>query len=115
VPEIVHYPEYAIVFNNDEEGDRYYIIQQGEVEIFKLNDAGEKLQYRVLKNGDHFGEIALLKGIPRTASVRTLTPCDLLVFTREEFLLLVQRNAHLRDSFEREASFLLRKPIEDEM
>ena len=108
MPATIHYPADAAVINNNDEGDHYYVITRGEVEVFQLDDRGEKVQLRVLKSGDHFGEIALLKGIPRTANVRTLTPCDLLVFTREEFLLLIQHNAHLRDSFEHEAIFLMR-------
>jgi CRP-like cAMP-binding protein len=45
----------------------------------------------VLETGDHFGEIALLRDVPRTATVRTLTPCIFLTLQRAQFLELIAR------------------------
>ena len=49
-----------------------------------LSAEGKKLNQ--LGDGDHFGEIALLRSVPRTATVRALTDTLLLVLSREVFL-----------------------------
>jgi len=113
MPELQTFPTGTMVITIDETADHYYIITRGEVEIFRHGDDGETVPLRTLKAGDHFGEIALLKGMPRTANVRTLTPCDLLVFTHDEFIVLLERSPRLRESFDIEANFLLHTAAED--
>ena len=54
----------------------------------------------VLEDGDFFGEIALLEEVRRTATVRALTPCLLLVLDRGEFRDLLAQAPELRKVFE---------------
>jgi ATP-binding cassette subfamily B protein len=54
----------------------------------------------VLEDGDFFGEIALLEEVRRTATVRTLTPCLLLVLDRGDFQDLLLEAPGLRRVFE---------------
>jgi CRP-like cAMP-binding protein len=59
------------------EGDRaesLFVLESGEVEVFRLYDGREHLLAR-LGAGDCFGEMALLDLLPRSATVRALTPC----------------------------------------
>ncbi len=67
-----------------EVGDRFYVIEQGEVEVFENG-----VFRRKEGPGESFGEIALLHDVPRTATVRTTEPTKLLVLEREQFLLAV--------------------------
>jgi ATP-binding cassette subfamily B protein len=55
-----------------------------------------------LRDGDYFGEIALLEDVPRTATIRTWVPTALLGLGREQFLDLLQAVPDLRAAFERE-------------
>ena len=69
-----------------EEGDRFYVILNG---IFAVTNIGALGPRRVLRPGEYFGEVALAMDIPRTASVRALTPatvasCDRATF--DEFI-----------------------------
>ncbi|MFT3843034.1 MAG: cyclic nucleotide-binding domain-containing protein [Myxococcaceae bacterium] len=74
-----------------EEGSEFYLLAKGEVDV--LSADGKKLAG--LKDGDHFGEIALLKRVPRTATVRTTTDSLLLVLSREVFLRALQADLSL--------------------
>ena len=67
-------------------------IVRGSVEIFQTDAEGRENRLRVQQDGDHFGEISLLKDMPRTATVRTLTPCTFLSLKQANFSLLVDRS-----------------------
>jgi MFS family permease len=67
-----------------EQGDRFYLIESGQVEVF---ENGEFRRNEGL--GESFGEIALLHDVPRTATVRTTEPTRLLQLEREQFLFAV--------------------------
>ncbi len=70
-----------------EEGARFYLIEEGELEA----DAGQGPV--VLEPGVGFGEIALLRDVPRTATVTARTPVKLLVLERSDFLGAVTQDA----------------------
>ena len=52
----------------------------------------------MLYDGDYFGEIALLKDVPRTATVWTRSPCIFLTLERADFLALLERAPLLHES-----------------
>jgi len=82
-----------------EEGDSFYIIVRGRFEVLKqLGDRQTKVA--LLQDGDHFGEIALLRGIPRTATVRAIGPATVLSMRREAFDRLTRQYPQLRDALE---------------
>ena len=54
----------------------------------------------ILRDGDYFGEMALLQQTPRTATVRTRAPSSLLRLDRDQFLDLLSSLPGLRDAFE---------------
>jgi CRP-like cAMP-binding protein len=74
------------VVREGEPGERFYIVLSG---IFAVSqdDLGPR---RVLRPGDYFGEVALAMNVPRTASVRALTPAVVASCDRETFDELVR-------------------------
>ena len=72
-------------------GDRFYLIDDGRVEVF-MDGAHRRFQGA----GESFGEIALLRGDPRTATVRTVDTTRLLALDRDHFIGAV--TGHLRSS-----------------
>lgn len=88
------------VVREGEEGNKCYIIVRGKFEIWKAQPDGRQIRVNVLQDGDHFGEIALLRGIPRTATVRALVPSVLLSIRREAFHRLTRDYPHLLAALE---------------
>lgn len=74
----------STIVTQGEPGDRFYIIEGGEATV----DIDHQ-QTRTLGPGDGFGEIALLRDVPRTATVKAATAVRLLALDREHFLAAV--------------------------
>ncbi len=66
-----------VIFAEDAPGDHMYIIERGEIEIFKRFGPRER-RLTVLGVGDFFGEGSVLEETPRTATARALTDCRVL-------------------------------------
>jgi MFS family permease len=82
----IHVEAGEVVVRAGETGDRFYIVGDGELEI--TNGARGSVH-----SGDFFGEIALLKDVPRTATVRATEPSNLYALEREDFLAAVTHSA----------------------
>jgi len=87
-------------FHQGDPGERFYVIARGAVEILLETEDGETRQLAVLRDGDFFGEIALVSEVPRTATVRTVTDCIFLTLHRTQFLALLEREPGLKERVE---------------
>ncbi len=83
-----------VIFKEGEPGDTMYIIQKGRVKITKRVDNVEKI-LMVLGKGDFFGEMALIRNTPRTATATAVDTCELLAFNREGFLSMISKNSNI--------------------
>ncbi len=72
------------VFEEDDRGDHFFIIVRGEVELRKAGPAGSK-KLAVLREGQAFGEMALLNQTPRSASAYALQDTYMLSVSRAAF------------------------------
>ncbi len=88
------YPTDQIVCEEGDPGESFYIILKGSVEIFSRRVE----QYiATLNEGEFFGEMSLLMGIPRSASVRTLEDSVLFIIERNDLQRLLANHQGLAD------------------
>jgi len=85
----VHLKAGETLFEQGEEGDSAYIIQNGIVDIIKKSE-GRDILLVARGPGEVFGEIALLTDQPRTAGVRARTDVDLIAIGRDDLRNLLQ-------------------------
>lgn len=81
-----------ILFNEGDLGDAFYIVLSGSVEVF-VSRIEKCLD--TLKAGSFFGELSLILGIPRTASVRALEPTVLFAIDSQGFKQILQEQPEL--------------------
>jgi CRP-like cAMP-binding protein len=87
----VHVDRGDPIFALGDAGDSLYIIRKGKVKIFLEDDRGQRILLAENGPGDMFGEISLLDGGVRTASVTALEDTELLVLDREDLLEFLTR------------------------
>ncbi|MCR4624849.1 MAG: ATP-binding cassette domain-containing protein [Lachnospiraceae bacterium] len=94
------FPAGSTIITEGDEGDLFYIIVRGRVEILKRIDDRDT-RVKILEDGDFFGEIALLSNVPRTATVRTVEPTLLISLKRSRFLKLAASVPGMHDKLEK--------------
>ncbi len=95
------YTPEQIIFRENESGESFYVILSGKVEVFS-----QKLdrQIAILTVGDFFGEISLLTGAPRTATMRVLEATTLFVVDRQALQKLLQNYKTLAEEIAKSLS-----------
>ncbi len=75
----------TIIFREGDPADGFYVVSSGKVRIYVRHEKGIERELAILGPGESFGEIALLTGETRTATVETLEDTRLMVLERDEF------------------------------
>lgn len=93
--DVVNLKPREILFREGDTGERMYIVVSGELEILKAPDSHEELILNRIYEGEYIGEMSLITGAPRTASVRASGETVLLSMSRAQLMDLLQRHPHL--------------------
>jgi CRP/FNR family cyclic AMP-dependent transcriptional regulator len=80
-----------VLFHEGDRGDVMYLIREGKIKITKGSGEDEKV-LAVLKEGDFFGEMAIIDGSPRSAGAIAATPVSLLVIDKTTFQTKIKEN-----------------------
>src|SRR5688572_24536610 len=78
-----------------EPGDSLHIVSDGTLGVFLVSESGEEQRVATLGVGEAFGEMALLTGEPRTATVRALGDAETLRLERTRFIELLTRKPRI--------------------
>jgi cyclic nucleotide-binding protein len=89
-----------IIVGDAEPGDSLFVISSGRVKAFVKGEEGRYREAREMGEGDFFGEIALLHGKPRTATVTAAESCELLELERAMVESLAATRPHVREVLE---------------
>jgi len=84
------YKKGELIFREGEEGDELFLVEEGKVAISKPVKGNLEQVLAHLGPGDHFGEMAILEKIPRTASATAEENCVLLVISEGDLLRMME-------------------------
>ena len=99
----------TVVLEGDDSVQALYLIASGSVQVYMTGIDGRETILSFLERGDFFGEMSLIDGEPRSASVRTVTDATLLVIHRESFLSLLRKSPEIAMALMSELCKRLRK------
>jgi energy-coupling factor transporter ATP-binding protein EcfA2 len=104
--EELSYPPGALIIREGEPADNFYIVTRGQVEVVLHEPNGQEIVVATMGVGQYFGEIELLRGGPRIATIRAAprTGVAVAALDREEFGRLVAGAEQTRAELARVAS-----------
>lgn len=82
---LLKYPKNSVIVTEGDTHSNFYIVVSGSLKVFVTGDDGRQVTFNRLEPGDYFGELALIDGAPRSASVMTLAPTTLQVISQQDF------------------------------
>jgi putative oxidoreductase len=91
----VSVPAGTRLVSQGETPEYFYVIQSGSVRVFRETSEGIRTELTELRAGSYFGEVALVTGRPRTASVEAAVDSKLIKVSKEEFDRLLDQNPQL--------------------
>ncbi len=103
------YRKGEVILMEEESGSALFVIIQGEVKVVRVGEDGREVILSILGASDIFGEMALLDGEARSASVIALDSADLFMIHRKDFLSLLEEYPSIAISLLRHLTVRLRR------
>lgn len=101
--DVLTYERGAEIVREGDQGDSFFFLRSGKVKVYQIrNDREVVVAY--LSAGQYFGEMALLTGEPRMASVSTIDRVEVIRVSRADFLGCIESSPALKKHFEEEAN-----------
>jgi len=87
-----HYKKHSTIVHVDDPGNALYILKSGLVKVTIEDQHGYEMILRILYPTDFFGDMSLLDGMPRSATVTTQEFSDVLTISRDHFLNIIEKS-----------------------
>jgi CRP/FNR family cyclic AMP-dependent transcriptional regulator len=98
-----------MILVEEEVGSSMFIILSGRVKISRISDDGREVILSILSEGDFFGEMSILDGQARSATVFAIDDADLLVIRRDDFLRMLHSYPVIAINLLKELAMRLRR------
>jgi CRP/FNR family cyclic AMP-dependent transcriptional regulator len=106
------YPKGSVILFEDDPGDSLFLVKNGRVKVVLIGEDGREVILGILTVGDHFGELSLIDGHPRSAHVIAMDDAQLIVLRREDFRRRVEESPRVAWALLVEISRRLRRADE---
>ncbi len=83
------YPKGVRVFHEGDSSDACYVVREGDLRVTREHPDGRAISLATLGPNDFFGELAMLDGGTRSASIETLSDCELLALPAADMLRMI--------------------------
>lgn len=103
------YKKGELILLEEETGAAMFVIIRGKVKIVRTDEKGREVILSILSENDFFGEMAILDGSTRSASVFALEMSEIFMIQRKDFLELMHSHPQVAVSLLRELTLRLRK------
>lgn len=106
--QVRRYRKSDVIFLESEPADTFYIILKGSVKISRLNRDGKEVFIAALKEGNFFGEMALLDGMDRSADASAEEASSILHVRESDFFMCLEKSPSFTESMLRELARRIR-------
>jgi CRP-like cAMP-binding protein len=86
------YKRGEVIFHEGDPGEALLVLESGRVKVFTYADSGDETLLAILGPGECFGELALIDGEPRSATIQAIEPVEAVSVGRAAFLQLVREH-----------------------
>jgi ABC-type bacteriocin/lantibiotic exporter with double-glycine peptidase domain/CRP-like cAMP-binding protein len=94
------FPFGGVLASEGDPTDALYVLVSGRARVIKHSETNDEIPLNILRAGDSFGEVELLDGLPRPATVRASSDVIALRLERSTFVTLADRNPDIRTYLE---------------
>jgi CRP/FNR family cyclic AMP-dependent transcriptional regulator len=89
------YPRNTILISKGDVSDHLFVVIRGKLKVTLPDDSGKEIILSLLGEGDYFGEIALIDGEPRTATIVSMEATEVLTIARADFQQILRSSPEL--------------------
>ncbi|HRQ80054.1 MAG TPA: cyclic nucleotide-binding domain-containing protein [Azospirillaceae bacterium] len=105
---VVDVPAGAVLVRQDDDADALFVLLDGEVRVLRWDASGGEVEIGRRHSGECFGEMAMIDGGQRSATVETVSPCRLFVLSRQDFHDVIAPSPAMLSKLLRELSLKIR-------
>jgi CRP/FNR family transcriptional regulator, cyclic AMP receptor protein len=102
-----------VIFHQGDAGDTLHLVQSGRIKVVLPAESGDEVLLAILGPGNCFGELALLDGESRSATVVAIEPVETLTLGRSDFMAFVRANPETAERLMINLAHIIRKVNED--
>jgi CRP/FNR family cyclic AMP-dependent transcriptional regulator len=102
-----------VIFHQGDPGDTLHLMQKGRIKVVLPAESGDEVLLAILGPGNCFGELALLDGESRSATVVAIEPVETLTLGRSDFMAFVRANPETAERLMINLAHIIRKVNED--